>query len=332
MKVVRVCGLEPSIGKNYYSSKFLIINSELRWFSDGHWRFEPFVNLGLLMGRVAKGTDAGQDLSGTSGAQDLGSRCSDLVRGFDGRLRDDLIRVFCQYHKKSLARFDGTRGDSLPWYLPQSLGGMGLPKPSIVELSELDRKRAAVVACLSPIEHMRMTRLPARDQNSDQRLVWRYASNYVEQQLDIYTDEVAVDDNDIVLTRFGQNRVNVVFTGSSCMNLKLGLLLEALHVGGIFGAGRESLDRNLLEEILAMRKSPLALGVGSSMPCPHRLDPAIVGGAYLRRRCRRLTALALNTSLCPMTDEKIFSFTRRYRLEREIDVQPVPGTLVRLRT
>lgn len=109
-------GLVPSVGKTYYSSEFAIINStcfartnkvETVWV--------PFVNGDYLQHHQGKGGEERK-------VYDLSAIQRDLIKGFDSETQDELKKLFIQSHRGLL---DSEAGD-IDWYLPKSVGGIGL--------------------------------------------------------------------------------------------------------------------------------------------------------------------------------------------------------------
>jgi hypothetical protein len=135
-------GLEPSLGKYYFSREFANINSTnyLRrddvvraWCtrpgpgmppgSAGIMRdlwFDPvkFVNLGLLLGMKRSAEDKASVADQKDG---LGVRCRELIRDCPDQLKPKVMRVFLAKNTKALHEF------KVPWYVPEAYGGVGLP-------------------------------------------------------------------------------------------------------------------------------------------------------------------------------------------------------------
>lgn len=143
-QIANFCGLEPSVGKVYYSRSFLNMNSQsFNYFPSGagsyyfwtkepngaprevsrtkHFESVPMINLGLLFGlkRSGKGEVAG--LGSDTISDNISSRAHQLINECPSKLTE---RVMCQYihiNKKYLSKY------RIPWFLPRNLGGIGLP-------------------------------------------------------------------------------------------------------------------------------------------------------------------------------------------------------------
>lgn len=129
-------GLIMSVGKNYFSDKFMVINSRMfvrstnsAFFCDtefgvGRWlgpmvRPVPFLNPGNLHG-------VGRVMGSEDSASGFLSRCSALVETGRGKQREDLIRTWVYLNGSRLK----TLKSRACWYLPTWCGGFGLPKPA----------------------------------------------------------------------------------------------------------------------------------------------------------------------------------------------------------
>jgi len=157
-KIASYIGLKPSVGKVYYSREFLNINSRTFTYVPGYkkrkveevwtpgrgtkpsryvqreWAYEPvqYVNMGLLMGLKRSGGKAGAETVGSQDAS-YGARARALVDEAPVPLREAVLSAFIQENLAFL------RSARVPWFLPESFGGLGLPcvgryKPSDREL------------------------------------------------------------------------------------------------------------------------------------------------------------------------------------------------------
>jgi len=185
--VTKVCGLEFSLGKNYTSRDFLIMNSELRrppkeasndmivtevlvdrtfdpetaeW-TEHHtrklvrrpWKLEGFLNQSILYGTVKKGLDAGQKK--VIHWTDLESLSHEALRGIPSGQQEKVLKTFLMAQLKVVKSLP--TGCNL--YIPKSLGGAGcaipqgctlcemLEKHSSPEEAERSLKIAAYLAC-----------------------------------------------------------------------------------------------------------------------------------------------------------------------------------------
>jgi hypothetical protein len=152
-QITSFVGLRQSIGKTFVSKEFVNINStsymrqpeafvinyERR---DGttverktFLKLTKFVNLGLLKGLKRSGGTIGlNDLSDTT--CNLGTRARELLRLAPTHLHEQVMKIFIKHHRNVL------RETGLPWYMPEWIGGLGLPRGSWGNNSELDLRLA----------------------------------------------------------------------------------------------------------------------------------------------------------------------------------------------
>jgi len=124
-------GLDESVGKTYYSGEFAEMNSRAFLYrpagvlgvvpptSTVWFEMVPVVNLGLLFNRKRSG---GNDGLGSTKGGSIGKKACDLIEGHPPDIRDFLMSEFIRRNKELLSRFH-----SIPWYVPESWGGVGLP-------------------------------------------------------------------------------------------------------------------------------------------------------------------------------------------------------------
>nr|UJQ92932.1 MAG: putative RNA-dependent RNA polymerase [Narnaviridae sp.] len=175
-------GLKFSLGKNYTSPDFAMINSVLfrcsvefpqlpvtdNVFGVSNWHNErrqvgpqwgplsganhifrriPYVNVGLLFGQ-GKVLNVSSDLekreSSLRGPANVGACAQTLVDGFTGQTRERLIGEFINRNLDALKQAP----PGVDWFLPRFLGGLGLPVPAGYQISESSRKIAAWLSCL----------------------------------------------------------------------------------------------------------------------------------------------------------------------------------------
>lgn len=151
-RLVSAAGLNFSIGKNYLSPHFCMINSvrmESEKFlehcdvANGRQRIMrtiPYINVGLIKGtgRVLSDTrKEGKD----SGDKELGECAAALIKGFDHARAKVLTRMFIDWN------IDQLRG-SQDWWLPTHLGGLGLPLAGYAGVQDIPplSRHAAIVA------------------------------------------------------------------------------------------------------------------------------------------------------------------------------------------
>jgi len=130
-----VCGLKPSMGKYYYTDRFLQINSRSyisRPCFDGSrlvnfWRV-PFISYGLIAGKgrsIAKnGKDGESDVKlAQDFVKDAGSRYNKLMSLCPLEYRLLIHRRFVRKLRKMVQVGEV---ENIPWYLPTWYGGLGL--------------------------------------------------------------------------------------------------------------------------------------------------------------------------------------------------------------
>jgi len=161
------CGLKPSVGKVYFSSHFLNINSTTyNFYPEGfysyyastkvvynkkqyirrfgvdhvsggqyfdsfstitiydrprrvmHYELVTYVNLGLMFGLTRSASDKSIE---APGQMTLGACARMLVESCPTDVQEQVLAKFIHYNEESLKQF------SLPWFLPESFYGLGLP-------------------------------------------------------------------------------------------------------------------------------------------------------------------------------------------------------------
>jgi len=177
-RYVSAAGLKPSLGKNYLSPYFLIMNSECRVVRiveygprtiDGvpalrlpTWKLVGFLNQSLLRGFEKKGIDAGKDLKPTMGWWQLGARARELVEGVSKSVAKRWLKMFVLYHHEVLEQVPA----GVSWTASEALGGVGLPDPEDREIPERELKFHAFVACLDESKRAKLLRYPKLVQKS----------------------------------------------------------------------------------------------------------------------------------------------------------------------
>jgi len=188
-QVTTAGGLAPSMGKNFTSTEFCVLNSTFfRW--DGQEFVPlPYINYGLLFGdEKAKATHALDKRELLVESSDLrtpgiGSLASDLVKGHGPQLQKQLLKRFLKRWFPHLDAFC-PRGTS--YYLPTHLGGLGLPVVGewTGERSRYSRSQL-VLASLLDHDHERQRLLLAlsRLNSSENPDLWTAASGKVDEML-----------------------------------------------------------------------------------------------------------------------------------------------------
>jgi len=154
-------GLSPSIGKCWFTPKFVNINSTM-------FNYHPFaqdfitvqdeellgmaitrrvrrtfvlgkyVNMGLLEGVKRSGVS---DESVYDRYGCLASRAKELLQLSPSLIRDEVYREFLRGCKRALTK----QKVFVPWFVPKRFGGLGLPLPVNEELSLEDRTRCLML-------------------------------------------------------------------------------------------------------------------------------------------------------------------------------------------
>jgi hypothetical protein len=155
-RITRWVGLEESVGKTYFSKNFVNINStnferkqdpfEITYTRpDGrriarHTALKQtrYVNIGLMTGLKRSGTSVGLN-DQDDPRSNIGTRARELARLAPDRCKKVVMREFIERHRDILEK---TR---LPWYIPEWLGGIGLPIGEWGAPSELDLRLARAI-------------------------------------------------------------------------------------------------------------------------------------------------------------------------------------------
>lgn len=173
-----VGGLESSVGKTYFSDQFCTINSTIFDLKEGSWVESKYVNLGLMLGRSrvfkvnarrrpeilaelaglhsekkkkGKGnrntTKVVQMLKAELAAMDpdiqvhqMGVISRELKRSCPPSMWLDVKRRFIYHNMEILNRAKG-----IPWFVPEWLGGLGLPFDQESERDDTTRKCCSVI-------------------------------------------------------------------------------------------------------------------------------------------------------------------------------------------
>jgi len=163
--VTRLFGLIESVGKTFSSENFVEINSrQFRRITHtettidierkvitqreiGEFRVTKFVNMGLVKGyKRSQGTSIGLNDQDDPN-NNLGRRARQLIAESPSYLHAKLMPHFIRLHKDVLRPKDPKTGAQLqiPWYIPEWLGGFGLPFGQWGGPSELDLRVAHAI-------------------------------------------------------------------------------------------------------------------------------------------------------------------------------------------
>jgi hypothetical protein len=146
-------GMEESVGKTYVSKEFVDINSTsferqsepkiIKCFREDNSIVEretylvqtKYVNAGLLMG-IKRSGEAVNLKDQTSSHNNIAARARQMLRLAPENKYHDIMKKFINYHRDVMTK---TR---LPWFIPEWLGGIGLPIGTWGTPSELDLRLA----------------------------------------------------------------------------------------------------------------------------------------------------------------------------------------------
>jgi len=138
--ICSIAGLKSSMGKTYFSNTFCTINSTIFQFDGVSWKERKYVNLGLMMGRKRQGKGDKSSYEPQVGIHQLGVICRELKRSCPEDLWPAVKRRFIYYNANALKQYP-----NIPWFVPEWLGGVGLPVDDEKEISKLDRIVATVI-------------------------------------------------------------------------------------------------------------------------------------------------------------------------------------------
>nr|UQB76057.1 RNA-dependent RNA polymerase [Flumine narna-like virus 59] len=137
-KICAFAGLESSVGKTYFSDSFCTINSTIFELEGWSWKERKTINMGLLLGRAKDGT--------RTKIGDLGSGCRKLKETCPPESWLKVKKEFIKRNKTTLsAKAELGSEASIPWFLPEWCGGIGLPIDQSSELSRVDHYCAAFI-------------------------------------------------------------------------------------------------------------------------------------------------------------------------------------------
>jgi hypothetical protein len=163
--ITKAGGLTESVGKTYWSDEFCIMNSTMYErlsrptfvcpISEpdhylglapppppkaSNFQEVPFINFGILLGVKRSGgkvgldavacTDSTEARSFSSEDGTLGARARELVAKTPSWLRVPVFRIFMEIHRELL------KSTSIPWFMPEWLGGVGLPSLATEAIGE----------------------------------------------------------------------------------------------------------------------------------------------------------------------------------------------------
>lgn len=134
-------GLESSIGKTYFSESFCTINSTIfERNMGGRWVEQKYINLGLMKGLKRMGAGGNKSFNSQVDLHQLGTICRELKRSCPTTMWEKVKSRFIHYNFKTLASMP-----TLSWYLPEWMGGIGLPIDRPDEITDHDRQIATLI-------------------------------------------------------------------------------------------------------------------------------------------------------------------------------------------
>jgi len=137
-----IAGLFSSLGKTYFSNNFCTINSTIyEWNETTKWWTEcKYINLGLMRGQKRAGSGACSKFRSLKmGPHELGVICRELKRSCPEAFWLKVKKRFIHYNRETLDKYP------LAWFLPEWLGGIGLPVDNESEVPDLNRRFATVI-------------------------------------------------------------------------------------------------------------------------------------------------------------------------------------------
>jgi hypothetical protein len=194
----RASGMAPSVGKYFFSRKFLnmnsaqflvrptILNEENGTIRKKFLEWVPRINMGLLvgLGRSTSGKVEKASVTSWGTVNSISKNAHTLVNECAVEDRERVFKAYLNSNWKMLALKKGPKGNiiagtRLPWFLPEALGGLGLPTfPDYIVLkdgkmtqpwmpTEIDLRLAAALA--------RFGALPAKSPEGVTWKVWEHA-------------------------------------------------------------------------------------------------------------------------------------------------------------
>jgi hypothetical protein len=183
-------GLNPSIGKVYFSKNFLNINSTTyeynpigfegyivnRTYENGkvkfstrirHFQKKCYINMGLLYGMKRSSLmDNDEDFvaDDSGGADTVGSVSRELISTCPTELQEVVLASFIHRNGDKMKKY------ALPWFIPEQFGGLGLPSVGRFSANGYDLRVARKVY-ENPVKFA----LPSRPLDVPWK-VWDYAS------------------------------------------------------------------------------------------------------------------------------------------------------------
>jgi len=159
-------GLNESVGKTYLSKKFLNMNSTTFRRVDGrkipgnrpgtvrecNFQLVQYVNLGLIY-NIQRSSGGKNQKSEEATAWNTAARARELVRMTPEKLLKRVTKLFTK--NMSLKDYN------IPWFMPEWIGGLGLPK-EMGEPSELDLRMGHLILLNWNSQHPVKLRIPSQ--------------------------------------------------------------------------------------------------------------------------------------------------------------------------
>jgi hypothetical protein len=132
-KNVSMVNLLPSPGKNYVTTLFANMNSQMfvpyrDYCGEVKWYYTPFVNVGALQGLSRVQTRAGDrnaPILGKDRSTSIGTLAKWCTMGYSGSRFESLLTCFIELNKQNFRK-------DVDWFLPEFLGGIGLPIQTMI--------------------------------------------------------------------------------------------------------------------------------------------------------------------------------------------------------
>jgi len=162
--ITNFAGLTESLGKTYWSPKFVQMNStnfvytpeqkqncsvydtKKGWIvRDNPYKQAKYVNFGILLGKQRSTVERSESNDQSTNVGNVGARARELVRMAPTWLREICMQKFIEFNKSILEQ-----GRSCPWYVAEIWGGLGLP--GFVTIDNRDKKRDPLTIVHGPTD------------------------------------------------------------------------------------------------------------------------------------------------------------------------------------
>lgn len=161
-KIATRAGLEESLGKTYFSNKFVQMNStnftynadnnhflyQIGKDQNGHsvmkeracpYTLVRYINTGLIQGLKRSSGDRSKENDEGTKVSNIGVRAREVVRMAPEHLQETVLTLFIQKHQDILKTM------RVNWFLPEWIGGIGFPNIGENKITDLDLRKAAYI-------------------------------------------------------------------------------------------------------------------------------------------------------------------------------------------